>query len=337
MVVARHPTFASAYVSGLRALLADGSLIDGVHDPLSVGSTFGRQARPTIEISPYAFTISNPLDCLLESAVRQPDPGYLIGQWLWMMRGSDELDSIAYYNSRGRAFSDDGHRLAAAPGARLRTPVDQVRLALSLLRRDPTTRRCRLVLARPQDVEASRRDVSCATDIQFLVRDGRLVAHTSMRSQSALMVLPYDVALFCMLQCWMAAMLGIEPGEHVWIAHSFHLYLDERSLAERLLDDGVRSVAMPAIEDPSEGLADLLAVEHRLMQAVQRNLTDVPAAVMDEHPRGRDLFSAARHTLVALAASRLSDEAVRLRALDALPPTWTNLMAKPSNAAVSRG
>jgi thymidylate synthase len=101
--------------------------------------------------------------------MRQPRLVFAMAQWLWAMRGSAEVERIAHYNDRGRAFSDDGQLLNAAIGARIRRPVDQLEAVLTLLRRDPTSRRAQLVLARPQDVLADSRDSSCFSVAQVFV------------------------------------------------------------------------------------------------------------------------------------------------------------------------
>lgn len=321
-----YGTFAEAYADGLRALVARGHRLRGVQDEMSVGSGFGQQERPTVELCPYGFRLTEPRSCLIASSVRQPDLGYVLGQWLWTMRGSDDISSIAFYNGRGRLFSDDGRTLAAAPGARLRRPVDQIEQSLALLRRDPATRRARLVLARPQDVIASSRDVSCVTDCQLFVREGKLVAHTSMRSQSALMVLPYDVSLFCLLQCWMAAILAVDIGSHVWIAHSFHLYEDEQPLADRVLANPPRPVWVPPIHDPSSGLRRLLEFETELAMAVTLDRPDVFDELVSSHETAGDLFEAIRGALLAVCADRLERTVTAHAIRRTLPKDWQRML-----------
>src|SRR4051812_30357912 len=115
-----YETFAQAYRGSIQEVIEGGDLVPGIEDSTSVGSEFGLAKRPTLELRPFGFRVLDPHACLVWCDARQPSLPYAIGQWLWTMRGSDELESIAYYNGRGRVFSDNGHRLSGAAGPRLR-------------------------------------------------------------------------------------------------------------------------------------------------------------------------------------------------------------------------
>lgn len=309
-------SFADAYVEGLRSLLDEGRQVEGVREETSVGSSFGQAPRATLELGPYWFTISNPRACLIAGGAREPREDYIVGQWLWAMAGSDRLERISYYNSRGRAFSDDGHRLSAAFGARMRVNGgDQLQRVIELLRRDPSSRRAQIVFAEPRDGRESSRDFPCATAIQFAIREGRLEAVTTMRSQSALMVLPYDVSLMATLQVWIAALLDVAPGPHHWIANSFHIYADEIELAEAVLAQPPESAALPPVgADPERRLSVLQSYERTLREAVvsgessaleielphwlrdDRELHGRFAAVLRHHAIGREREAVASQT-----------------------------------------
>src|SRR4051812_9107349 len=116
MHVDDHHTFAEAYVAGLRAVLEEGRGVEGVRDVSSVGSHFGSATRSTRELAPFCFTVRDPTACLIASDARRVHMGYIAGQWLWVMVGSDDLDRIAFYNSRGRAFSEDTLRTPMPTG-----------------------------------------------------------------------------------------------------------------------------------------------------------------------------------------------------------------------------
>jgi thymidylate synthase len=269
-VSSSHETFADAYLSGLRAILKRGRRVGGVVDRTSVGSSFGEELRPTLEVGPHLFTIEDSTAALIEGGAREPSKGYIAGQWLWVMAGSDDLDRIAYYNGRGRAFSEDGNRLSGAFGARMRRSAgDQLGRTIGLLRRDPTTRRALIVFSEAADSRQPARDFPCAIGIQFLIRDGSLEAITTMRSQSALMVLPYDVSLMLALQLWVAAALELPPGRHHWVANSFHLYEDEIALARRVLEDPPRPRVLPCSgPEPERRLTVLQGYESDLCEAL---------------------------------------------------------------------
>ncbi|HEY6763122.1 MAG TPA: thymidylate synthase [Baekduia sp.] len=323
MTVDQHDTFAAAYTAGLRALLAEGREVPGVNDGSSVGSQFGHATRATVELAPYTFTVCDPAACLLRSDLRQPSTAYIAGQWLWVMAGSDDLDRISFYNSRGRAFSEDGRRLSGAFGARMRRSAgDQLSRALDQLRADPASRRATIVFADPADSRQPTRDFPCALALQLLVRDGRLEVVTTMRSQSALMVLPYDAALFMGLHVWAAAALGIPAGPHHWVANSFHVYEDELELARRMADAPPAPARMPSrVANPEPTLQALEAYERQLRTVAlsgSGRVGDVPlpsalidatefhgalAAVLQDHAAARAAAGAARSAGDARGAS----------------------------------
>ena len=303
-----YASFAAAYVGGLRSLLDEGRRVAGVQEETSVGSSFGQAPRATLELGPHWFTIGAPHACLIAGGARETREDYIVGQWLWVMAGSDRLEQISYYNSHGRAFSDDGRRLSAAFGARMRVRGgDQLQRAIELLRRDPSSRRAQIVFAEPADGREPSRDFPCATAIQFAVREDRLEAVTTMRSQSALMVLPYDVSLMATLQVWIAALLGVAPGPHHWIANSFHIYADEIELAKAVLAQPPESVSLPPVGlEPERRLSALQSYERTLRETVvsgERSAAEIElprwlqddrelhgrfAAVLRRHASGRE-------------------------------------------------
>jgi thymidylate synthase len=265
-----YESFAAAYLAELRSLLAHGRQVAGVREETSVGSSFGQGPRATLELGPHLFTIGDPRACLLVGGAREPREAYVVGQWLWVMAGTDRLEQISYYNSHGRAFSDDGRRLTGAFGTRMRVRGgDQLQRVIGLLSGDPSSRRAQIVFAEPGDGREPSRDFPCATAIQFVIRDDRLEAVTTMRSQSALMVLPYDISLMATLQVWVAAVLRIAPGPHHWIANSFHVYADEIELAKEVLADPPEPVSLPpAGSDPERRLTALQSYERTLRDVV---------------------------------------------------------------------
>ena len=232
---------------------------------------------------------------------------------------------MAYYNPAGRLFSDDGTRLGGALGPRIGGgPLDSL---VALLEEDPSSRRAILQLDDPGGPRRTR-DQSCATSLQFFVRDGRLEAITTMRSQSALMVLPYDAALFMTLQIWVAALLGANVGGHVWIANSFHLYDDELALARRVLAEPLSDLSLPPVGDASDSLPRLLAFEKRLRCAVEAQngwlVEDLGSAT-----RPDTLEGAIEIVLLAHAARRLGDSDLWKSSLSRLPAGWDRCLRPP--------
>src|SRR5262245_38672206 len=104
----KYSTFNEAYHSELRRVSIEGEQTRPILDPTSVGSHFGKQPRSTMELLGHGFCLTNPRARLAYSPARRIDLAFAIANTLWTLRGSDALDEIAAYNSRGRLFSSDG-------------------------------------------------------------------------------------------------------------------------------------------------------------------------------------------------------------------------------------
>jgi thymidylate synthase len=322
------PLYASAqeaWLDSLSALLECGDEVPGVTQPTSVGSDFGQKDRGSRELLARSFAITNPRQRLILSTQRPVDLGYALGNVLWVMSGADSLEPILFYNPNGSRFSDDGVSLFGATGARIFRSLagDQFEQAVRRLQGDPSSRRAVVQVFLPADLFAESRDCSCVNHLQFFVRGGELSCVAYMRSQSVLMVMPYDLVLLTMLQEAMAVRLGIPLGRYVHCCGSFHYYLDEEALVRRVLDEQAPAPpAMPAMSSASpETRRSLAESERTLRLSLGRN----PAVPVD--------FSATRldpywlGVLAAVAAGYRQRRGIRPAAaqLEDLPDVYTGL------------
>lgn len=116
----------------------------------------------------------------------------------------------------------DGGIFHGAYGIRV---YGKLKLIVDLLKKDPDSRQAVLTMYNStQDLNVNSRDVPCTLSIQFLIRNNKLCARTTMRSNDVWLGLPYDLIQFCALQGAIAKSLNLEMG---WYAHSvgsLHLY-----------------------------------------------------------------------------------------------------------------
>lgn len=223
-----------AYYGVLYELVRLDHWTDSVTDPTSVGSGFGKEPRRTKELIGNRFTITNPRSRWIFSDLRKASFGFAVANAIWTLSGTNKLSDIAAYNSRAASFASPTGILKGAVGHRLRSldSGDQIESLIDLLRKDPLSRRAVAQTYLPQDLIKPILDVPCSVGFQFLVRDSRLTAITYMRSQSALMLLPYDLFLFLLLHEAIAVSLGADLGDYHHFCGSIHYYEDEEKLAK---------------------------------------------------------------------------------------------------------
>lgn len=278
--IGKYSSAHTAWRACLGLLVNNGERIESVADQTSIGSGFGAKQRPFRELRGCSFVIENPDDRIIISEARRLNLSFLLANFLWTISGSKRLGMITRYNRRGFCFSDDGVTLASAFGAKLFGPTHaQFDLVAELLRIDPTTRRAVIDLFDTDALKNRSRDISCALAMQFLLRQGKLDCVVYMRSQSAAMVMPYDIFLFTMLHAAMASRIGCPLGQYTHVSSSLHFYEDELAVIESVLKERSKKLhrpmpAMPAFTNDVR--RSLIVAEEKLRPLVEENAVRSP-------------------------------------------------------------
>lgn len=181
------------------------------------------------------------LDNIILSETRGLNYRFMVAEWLWMMFGRSDVESIAQYNSRIAEFSDDGRSFAGAYGPHICAQLPRV---IQRLREDPVSRQAVIEIRRPQAVT---KDEPCTLSFQFLLRQDRLNVVVTMRSSDVWLGFPYDVFNFTQLANCVAGVLGKQRG-CIWLQFgSSHLY--ERNIIEaaRVLHAPASSLSSPVL------------------------------------------------------------------------------------------
>jgi len=277
-----YESLQKVYVELIKLLQSEGEIVASVVDARSVGSEFGKKKRDFKEIQGYCFTLSNPRHRVINAPVRRISYGFALANFIWTLCGRREVESISFYNSRGRMFTTDGKYYESAFGDRIFGRLPQWRQAVDILKSDPTSRRVFVPLFLPSDLKNLPLDTPCAVGFHLMIRDDKLDMVLYMRSQSAIMVFPYDIFLFTMLQEVFSLLLGVPLGKFVYFGGSVHYYLDEAGLGERILQEAnkreLKGFEMPPM--PKETpllLADICATEKSIRQSVEMGGISPPA------------------------------------------------------------
>ena len=93
------------------------------------------------------------------------------------------------------------------------------------LKKDYSTRQAVLtIFDSNKDLNVDVKDVPCTLNLQYFIRDNKLIARTNMRSNDVFLGLPYDLTQFIALQGAIAKALDIEMGQYVHVVGSLHIY-----------------------------------------------------------------------------------------------------------------
>jgi thymidylate synthase len=325
VTVPMYETFADAYRSGLTAVVG-GNNVGSVRDPLSKASGFGSVERPARELIGYSFGVENPHCAVVSGPVVVTHAAYSVGLLAYTLAGSNDLETLAYYRTGAREYSDDGRTLSGSFGARLRGVsgvADQLSAVVERLRVDPWSRRTFAVIATPDDNLHPSREYPCAAGVQLFVRDEALQLLTVMRAQQAFTVLPYDAFLFMGLQLVLSAMLGLPPGPYRHFSGTFHIYDAELADAEFSAASSLAEGILPAISAKADKAVSLV---ERLIQyerdtriaALAGERDGLLASLRELEMRDRETFELVFRAIClefALRKCGLDDEAAHPRVL----------------------
>lgn len=200
-----------------------------------------------------------------------------LGELLWYLSGSNDLEFIKYYIGGYDKLSDDSKTIRGGYGPRLfnmREEINQIRNVISILKSKPTSRRATIQLFDASDLtKHDYKDIPCTCTLQFLIRDKKLNMYSSMRSNDAFLGLPHDIFCFTMIQEIMARTLNVSLGTYKHSVASLHLYKDKKEKSRQYIDEGYQSLLtaempkMPA-GDPWNSIKILVEVEQKIRNGI---------------------------------------------------------------------
>lgn len=105
--------------------------------------------------------------------------------------------------------------------------VSQFGRCFEELKANPDSRRAVVVINNPYYENYMGNNVACTLNLQYLIREGKLVAITNMRSNDAYKGFCYDTFAFQFFQELLAAELGVPVGRYYHNAASLHVYVSD--------------------------------------------------------------------------------------------------------------
>lgn len=174
----------------------------------------------TRELVGVTFEIADPTDMLPEG-IGHVDfrPALAAAEALHIISGAPYGETIrritAGFESRRWDYPEMSY------GVRLRAQLEDIVLKLT---DEDASRQAVAFIGRPDDLANGATSYFCATQVQFLLRDGLLHMIVGMRSNDAWHGLPYNLFQFAQLQNTLAGCLGATAGRYVHNVGSLHLY-----------------------------------------------------------------------------------------------------------------
>lgn len=215
-------SFEQAYKKSIIEILRDGEEV-------------APRGSKTFELSPATIVINDARKFLTFPRLRKGNYTFQLAEALWMIRGSNDLEEIAHYNSNWKNFedSDEPGILNGAYGKRLRNwnGIDQFFEVYKKLKLDPYSRQATMIIFDPERDNAIHetggsysKDIPCTNYFNFTIRNGKLNMLTVMRSNDLHKGTIYDIPTFILFQHILAGWLEVEVGKYTHVAASFHIY-----------------------------------------------------------------------------------------------------------------
>lgn len=190
------------------------------------------------EILGYTTGMENPR-ARVGIGVRPLNTVGAVARFVWLVAGSDRLEDIAYYETRVRAYSDDGLSVPGSSyGKRLfnSSPgTNQIAGVVQELHANFDSRRAAAVVWLPEDAVRQSKDIPCTFGLFFHIREGGLIMTTVMRSNNAVTLVPYNFFEFSMIGEIVAAELGVPFTRYVHWAASMHVFDSMNAERDKIL------------------------------------------------------------------------------------------------------
>lgn len=205
---------------------------EGTFQPSSRGNTK--------EILNMNLELKNVRDRLVTESWRKLNFPFAIAEWLGTMLGISELSFFTTFVHNYVDYSTDGKHVDGSYGERVIEPVpdnaftseifnvNQFKAAIDMLKKNPDSRRAVVAIYNWMDLYGyGGKNTPCTLNLQFLIRNDKLLMFTNMRSNDAVKGLTNDLIVFTMAQEFVANQLGLKCGSYFHNAASFHLYEED--------------------------------------------------------------------------------------------------------------
>lgn len=200
---------------------------------MQTGDDVAPRGQKTREILGETIVLTEPGDALPIGIGRGVSQGVAAFEALQLIGAfSDPIllnkisPSFSKFMNDGKFWGAYGHRIQG-----------QLQAVVRKLKQDTDSRQAVITLWNPMlDNVPGMNDYPCTVSLHFMIRHGKLVLHTHMRSNDAWLGLAYDAFQFTQLQMTVAHILGINPGTYYHHTSSLHIYEEHWDRVESISD-----------------------------------------------------------------------------------------------------
>ena len=187
----------------------------------------------------------------------------IIHELLWFLKGDT---NTAYLRENGVSiwdeWADENGDLGRIYGAQWRgwrrpdgTSVDQIAEAVSLIQKDPASRRIIVCAWNPGEIPLMAL-APCHALFQFYVADGELSCQLYQRSADIFLGVPFNIASYALLTMMVAQVCGLKPGDFVHSFGDLHLYNNHLDQAREQLAREPKNLPSMKIDPTVKSLDD---------------------------------------------------------------------------------
>jgi len=213
----------------------DSLFINVIHDIMSNGHEVESRNGMSKECIGAQLILENLDHPFLMNERRKLSPYYACAEILWYLQFTNSIEMIKAYAPQYEKYADEAGNTNGAYGFRFWNNLkcasrsrNQLDLVIETLKNNDNTRQAIITFWEASDlnaaVNASGKDVPCTLSLQYIIRDNKLNAITTMRSNDVWLGMPYDIFAFTCLQRLIAQALGIKCGGYIHQVGSLHIY-----------------------------------------------------------------------------------------------------------------
>lgn len=224
------------------------------------------------EIINYSIVVDDPRNRVITFAERKTSMKYLLGEFIWYLSGSPNVQDINMYSKFWDAIAKEDGTVNSNYGTRIfghskLYPFNQWNKAKELLHKDKDSRQAIIRINHADDYTYVNHDVPCTLTLQFFIRNNALQLVVNMRSNDIWRGYCNDQFQFTMLQELMMLELrefypDLQLGKYYHNAASMHIYEMHFEQAKAILrSESVQEFYMPPMELDPDTIPNLIGFE----------------------------------------------------------------------------